>query len=86
MSIDEPPFWLVWNPDNPTTPQRRYSSRKAATFAARKMAERFAHEGAVFYVLKTQSAHQKQFKVEDFLMADWGVGAPCPHHPGRLPY
>jgi hypothetical protein len=84
--IDEPPFWLVWNPDHPTTPTKRYPSRKAASYAARKMAEQFSGGGAVYYVLKTQSAHQMQFKVEDFLMADWGVGAPCPHHPKGLPY
>jgi hypothetical protein len=78
--IDQPPFWMVWNPDHPATPKVRYPTRQAATYAARKMASTFAHEGAVFYVLKAQSAHQRQAKVEDWIMAEWGIGAPCPYH------
>lgn len=78
--IDEPPFWVVWNPDHPETPKQRYQTRQAAQAAARLMAKKFAHLGAVFYVLKAQSCHQQQMKVQDFIMSEWGIGAPCPYH------
>lgn len=82
--IDEPPFWIVWNPDHPRTPRERYKTRKAAQWAARYMADMFAHEGAVFYVMKAQSFHQRQVGMCDSVMSEWGVGAPCPyHHPRR---
>jgi hypothetical protein len=78
--IDEPPFWMVWNPDHPETPKTRYPTRAAAQSAARKMAEKFAYLGAVFFVLKAQSAHQRQVQMCDFIMSEWGIGAPCPYH------
>lgn len=78
--IDHPPFWVVWNPDHPDTPQKRYTTRKAAQYEARRMADKFSHIGGVFYVLKAQSCHQRQGRVEDWIMVEWGIGAPCPYH------
>lgn len=82
--IDEPPFWVVWNPDHPVTPTKRWHTRGSAQREARKLAEIFAHEGAVFYVLKAQSCHQRQVCMQDWVMSEWGIGAPCPyHHPAK---
>lgn len=77
--IDEPPFWIVWNPEHPATPTTRYRTRGMAQAAARQMADRYAN-GSVFYVLKAQSCHQRQIKMQDFIMSEWGIGAPCPYH------
>jgi hypothetical protein len=82
--IDHPPFWVVWNPDHPVTPQKRFATRKSAQYEARRMAEKFSHEGAVFYVLKAQSCHQRQLQMCDWLMGEWGIGAPCPYHHDRI--
>lgn len=81
--IDEPPFWIVWNPDHPAAPKVTYPTRGAATRAAKAMAERHANEGATFFVLKAQSWHQRQVGMVNCLMADWGVGAPCSMHHER---
>lgn len=74
---DEPCFWVIWNPYSETPPTVRFPTRGAAQYAARQMADKYAHEGAYFYVLKAQSCHQRQQKMEDFMIARWGVGAPC---------
>jgi hypothetical protein len=73
-------FWIVWNPSSETPPRVQYKTRKAAQYAARKMAEEYAHEGAYFYVMKAQSCHQVQGTMTDFIIAAWGIGAPCPLH------
>jgi hypothetical protein len=78
--IDESPFWVVWNPEHPATPTVRYPTRGAATRAAKNMAEKHAHEGATFYVLKAQSYHQQQIVMQTWTMSEWGIGAPCPYH------
>ena len=73
-------FWIVWNPMSPYPPTIRYPRRKDAQGAARAMAKKYAHEGAYFYVMKAQSCHQMQGGIANFMIAPWGVGAPCPLH------
>jgi hypothetical protein len=77
--IDEPPFWIIWNPEHPATPTTRYMKRWHAQAAARAMAEKIG-QGSVFYVLKAQSCHQRQLRMCDFIMSEWGIGAPCQYH------
>jgi hypothetical protein len=76
----EPCFWIVWNPYSEAPPRVRFTTRKAAQHAARRMAEEHAREGAFFYVMKMQSCHQVQGGMVDFITAPWGIGAPCPFH------
>lgn len=83
--IDEPPFWVIWNPHHPMPPTSMHKSRASATREAKRMAAKFAHEGAYFYVLKVQSCHQMQGKMINTLMSDWGVGVPCQEHHERPP-
>lgn len=81
--IDEPPFWVIWNPDHPTSPDappKRFKRRGQAQAAARAMAKECAGRGEVVYVLKAQSCHQQQVAMADFYMAEFGIGAPCPYH------
>ena len=53
METEQPPFWLVWNPDG-ITPQYRYNSRISAEQDARMLARKFP--GTEFYVLQPVSA------------------------------
>jgi hypothetical protein len=78
--IDEPPFWIVWNPLHPETPRQQYKSRALATKAAKSMAEKHAKVGAFFFVMKAQSLHQFQGRHVEWTLAEWGIGAPCPYH------
>ena len=73
-------FWIVWNPFGEKPPKTRYPSRKAATFAARAMAKKYASTGYYFYVMKAQSCHQQQMGMLEEIIAPWGIGAPCPFH------
>lgn len=61
----EKPFWLVWNPDHPTTPRVRYDNQKTAEAVAARMAKDIGL-GAVFYVLQGKCAYQHQVKTERF--------------------
>lgn len=66
------PFWIIWNPLNPSTPQHQYPSRASAQRVARAMAAKHSATGAYFYVMKAQSCHQMQGDMCDFILQQFG--------------
>ena len=76
----ESPFWLVWNPDHPSPPKKRYPTRQEAQRVARALAAKHSGTSAQVFVLKAQSYHQIRVRgsMVNETMAPWGSGPPCP--------